>query len=167
MKKAIYTACILLLCGCKLFAQAQNPTSANSIASVNRPGISFVNHDQVHDFGGIPLGESIPYQFEIVNDGNVPLIIAGMKCESAKVKCKWPDKPVKPGKKAYLTVTYTAKGDVGSFQHDILLTTNAAPGAYPFIKISGAVTPAGSSYTPAKKEPKNGVSVMVHGEDGK
>ena len=170
MKKTVYFACLLsLLCG-RAFAQPQTQSLAerNAIASLNGPVIVFVNHDSLYDYGGIPLGESIPYQVEIVNGGNVPLIIAGMKCESANVKCKWPNKPLKPGKKAYITVTYTAKGDIGSFDHPIFVTSNATPGPVPYLRIKGAITPAGSSYSPTKKEPKNGVSVMVHtGEEGK
>ena len=165
MRKVIYTAFLLSMVSGKAFAQTQNLNEGSGIANINHPALVFVRHDQVYDFGGIPLGESIPYQFEITNGGTVPLIIAGMKCESANVKCKWPDKPVKPGKKAYLTVTYTARGDVGSFQHNILITTNAAPSASPFIKISGAITPAGSSYSPAAKDSKNKVNVILKNTD--
>jgi len=168
MKKTIYAICLLSICCGSTFGQTPNQSLAerNTIGPVNGPTLVFPRHDQVYDFGGIPLGESIPYQFEITNSGNVPLIVAGMKCESTNVKCKWPDKPVKPGKKAYLTVTYTARGDVGSFKNDILITTNAAPAPYPFIKISGAIIPAGSSYAPAaKKESKNGVSIEVKNTD--
>ena len=167
MKKTLYAACLsAMICGTAQ-AQPQSQTTGNgsSLMLLNGPILSFPRHDSLYDYGGIPLGEAIPYQFEIMNAGNVALLIAGMKCESPNVTCKWPDKPVKPGKKAYVTVTYTAKGDIGSFVHDILLTTNAMPAPHPYIRIKGAIIPAGSGYVPPKKDQKNNVTIEVKNSD--
>ena len=153
MRKIFYLTFLFSLFCCRLYAwqqvlqdTAQNPGS---------PQLTFVNNDTVYDFGGIPKGAFVEYQFEIRNTGGAPLIISAMKCESANVKCKWPSKPLKPGKKAFVSVIYTANTDEGSFREDIFVASNTTENPYPFIHISGAIVHEGSpmipSATPAHK----------------
>jgi len=146
--KKIFTLVSVAFLFC-VSAHAQDQLPLTTVVMGNGPKLVFVNRDSVYDFGGIPLGAAIDYQFEIMNAGNVPLIIANMKCETGNVHCKWPPKSLKPGKKGMITVTYTAHGDEGSFKHDIFITSNATPTPYPFIHITGAITPAGGSYMPS------------------
>ncbi len=136
-----------------LHAAAQAPMSVTT--GINGPQLTFVNNDMSYDFGGIPKGESVPYVFEIKNAGNVPLIISGMKCESGNVQCKWPAKPLKPGKKGYITVTYNAHGDEGSFKTQIFISSNATDSAYAFLHITGAIIPASSPYQPSNSGSKS------------
>ena len=158
MKTTIYATSLLFLCGT---ANAQQGAQ-NGMSSLNGPVLVFANHDSVYDFGGIPKGTSVDYEFEIRNAGNVPLIIGGMKCASPDVKCKGPVKPIKPGKKGFITVTYTANGDEGSFRPiDISITSNAMISETPVIRITGAIIPASSPYTPSPKTPNKGVHVKA------
>ena len=144
MGKVYNLVCLFsLLCGS---VYAHEPISPDTITG---PRLVFVNNDTLYDFGGIPKGAFVEYQFEIMNTGNSPLIISGMACESANVKCKWPGKPLKPGKKSFITVTYTANGDEGSFKNDIYITSNATESPYPFLHVFGAVIPDGGSFIPS------------------
>jgi uncharacterized protein DUF1573 len=146
MQKMPGLVCAFSLFFCQL--QARQPVPQDT-AKTTAAQIVFVNDDTVYDFGGIPKGAFVEYQFEIKNTGGSPLVITGMKCESANVKCKWPGKPVKPGRKNFITITYTANTDEGSFSNDIFITSNATESPYPFIRISGAITPEGSSMIPS------------------
>src|SRR4051812_37748045 len=141
MTKLFSLFCLLSLCYGQLSARELTPE--DTIRNVGRPQLLFVNNDTVYDFGGIPLGAFIEYQFEIRNTGDAPLIITNVKSESGNIKCKWPGKLLKPGKKSFISVTYTANGEQGSFNNDIYITSNATESPYPFIHVSGAIIPAG------------------------
>jgi hypothetical protein len=149
MKKHFAIICLFFLSLGKVFAQEQAAPAA-----ATAPQITFINQDTVYDFGGIPIGTVIENQFEIRNTGNVPLVITGMTCESANLKCKWPAKSIKPGKKGLITLSYSAHGDEGSFKDDVYITSNATHSPYPFIHITGAIIPAGGSYIPSSTPSK-------------
>ena len=81
-------------------------------------------------------------------------IITEMKSETGDFKFEWPNKPLKPHKKALIFITYKPKDPtvVGSFKSDIYITSNATAKPYPFIHVSGTVLPSkggpASSKTP-------------------
>jgi len=153
MKKLFVFVCSFFLFYNSTRAQQASDTA---LSNATGPKMTFVNNDTSYDFGGIPVGTVIENQFEIRNTGDAPLIITGMKCESGNLQCKWPGKSIKPGKKGMLTVTYTAHGDNGSFKNDIYITSNATASPYPFLHVTGAITPVGGSYAPSSMGNKNG-----------
>ncbi len=153
MKKVFNSALLLLLLSGSVYAQDQPALTGNAIV---KPQLTFVNNDTAYDFGGIPRGESLPYVFEIKNTGDAPLLISGMTCESRNVQCKWPAKAVKPGKKGYITVTYSARDDEGSFKTNVFIASNATDTAYAFLHIIGAIIPASSPYQPSSSGSKKG-----------
>jgi len=121
-------------------------------------GIIFINKDSVYDFGAIAEGETPAYQFQFKNTGSEPLSITGIKSESPDLKFKWPGKPVKPGKKGMIIVTYSPRDQsvTGSFKSDVLVTSNATANPYPFIHVSGTVVPAkGGSPSSAAPQQKS------------
>ena len=121
--------------------------------------IRFVNKDSIYDFGPIVSGDQPVYEFKIENTGNTALIITGMKSETGDFKFNWPGKPLKPHKKARISVTYSPKGlkNPGSFKSDIFITSNATQQPYPFIRVSGAIVlPHGA---PMPSPPHDGLGI--------
>src|SRR5580692_5639214 len=104
----------------------------------DQAAISFVNKDNVYDFGAIAIGDMPVYQFEIKNTGKEKLTITEIKSENTDLRFQWPHKPLKHGKKALIVVTYVPKdgAGTGSFKNDVLITSNATPKPYPFIHVS-------------------------------
>jgi hypothetical protein len=117
----------------------------------NMAVIGFVNKDSIYDFGPIKTGDEPLYEFEIKNTGDIPLIITGIKSKNGHIKFEWPEKAVKPNKKALISVTYNPKDPsvTGSFSSDVFITSNATPQPYPFIHISGIVIPSQAAQAPA------------------
>ena len=138
---------------------------ANVWAAPHHAAISFVNRDSVYDFGRVAKANGVRYQFEIKNTGDVPLIIKNIKSEAGVLKFEWPKKPVKPNKKAliYVTCSPTEQTDVGSFNSAVFITSNATSQPYPYIHISGAVTPAEEA--PAVKTVKPEVEIRQTPEE--
>ena len=148
MKKGFAFVCLFFLFLGNVLAQDQ----AAPVAAA--PRLTFINGDTSYDFGGIPIGSVIENQFEIRNTGTAPLVIKGMTSESANITCKWPAKSIKPGKKGLITLSYTARGDEGSFKDDVFIASNATASPYPFIHITGAIIPAGGAYIPSSTPSK-------------
>ena len=122
------------------------------VQAQDMPVIKFVNNDSVYDFGAIKMGDMPRYQFEIKNTGNVPLTIASIKSKNDDLKFTWPEKPLKPHKKACIYVTYNPKDHaaIGSFSNDVFITSNATQQPYAYMHISGAVIPSpGAPVAPA------------------
>ena len=112
-------------------------------ASPRHAAISFVNQDSVYDLGHVAKGDKIRYQFEIKNTGDTLLSITDIKCEISYLTFEWPKRPVKPNKKAliYVTCSPNEQTEIASFNTAVLITSSATQQPYPFIHISGAVTP--------------------------
>lgn len=89
-------------------------TNAEKTAE-GQPGISFTQ--TTHDFGVIPEnGGSVTTTFEFTNPGDGPLLILNASASCGCTRPEYPRKPVKPGKKDKITVTYNPKGRPGEFK---------------------------------------------------
>jgi hypothetical protein len=121
-----------------------SPLFCGHIQAQDMATIRFVNKDSLYDFGSIKTGEQPRYEFEIKNAGDAALTITEIKSENSNLKFEWPEKPVKPHKKAIISVTYNPKVLIttGSFSSDVLVTSNATQRPYPFIHVSGTVVPS-------------------------
>jgi hypothetical protein len=53
----------------------------------------------------------------------------------------WPKKPVKPGKRGVITILFTPKNELGSFQRDVYVSSNVSAGNYCLLQIKGAIIP--------------------------
>ncbi|MEZ4938312.1 MAG: DUF1573 domain-containing protein [Crocinitomicaceae bacterium] len=83
--------------------------------------------EEVHDFGTQKIGVQLKYTFEFRNDGNEDLIIEDIEipceCNTATVD----KKTIKPGEKAFLTMTFDTKGYDGHAVKSVYLITNGIP----------------------------------------
>ncbi len=115
-------------------------TNAEKTAE-GQPGISFTQ--TTHDFGVIPEnGGSVTTTFEFTNPGDGPLLILNASASCGCTRPEYPRKPVKPGKKDKITVTYNPKGRPGEFTKNVTVRTNVKGKKKVVLKIKGNVTPA-------------------------
>ena len=110
-------------------------------AAEGQPGISFTQ--TTHDFGVIPEnGGPVTTTFEFTNPGDGPLLILNASASCGCTRPEYPRKPVKPGKKDKITVTYNPKGRPGEFTKNVTVRTNVKGKKKVVLKIKGNVTPA-------------------------
>ena len=115
-------------------------TNAEKTAE-GQPGISFTQ--TTHDFGVIPEnGGSVTTTFEFTNPGDGPLLILNASASCGCTRPEYPRKPVKPGKKDKITVTYNPTGRPGEFTKNVTVRTNVKGKKKVVLKIKGNVTPA-------------------------
>lgn len=107
-----------------------------------QPAIAFT--ETVHDFGVIPEnGGPVSHAFEFSNTGDGPLVILNASASCGCTRPEYPRKPVKPGKKEKITVTYNPKGRPGEFSKNVTVRTNIKGKQKKVtLKIKGNVTPA-------------------------
>ena len=148
MKRIVFTFFISLLW---LHSDAQSTDGAQ---------FNFINNDRLHDLGGVNKNTTITYNVQFKNSGSSPLEISGMHYDTGKVKqppytvhIKWPSKPVKPGKKGVITVSFVSGEHIGSFDNVLYVTSNATITNYPLLYLAGAIVPEHYYVEPEKKEP--------------
>ena len=80
---------------------------------------------QSHDFGTIlEKNGLVSTTFEFVNTGDKPLIIVEAIASCGCTRPEYPTRPIKPGKKGKIKVTYSPQGRPGSFSKTIKVKTN-------------------------------------------
>jgi hypothetical protein len=130
-----------------LFAPAE--VGAQKITSppppITAPGPLSID-DKVFDFGGVGTSSSVTQQIEIVNSGDKPLTITKVYCAyhntldpESYVSFSWTKKPIKPGKRGSISITYKAMSDIGSFKDEIAVETGDSGQARFYL--TGAIVP--------------------------
>lgn len=80
---------------------------------------------EVHDFGKIEEnGGTVTHKFEFTNAGGSPLVINEVKASCGCTTPGWTRKPVMPGKKGYVSVTFNPANRPGDFNKSIVVRTN-------------------------------------------
>lgn len=97
----------------------------------------------VHDFGQIPQGKPVFYNFEIVNTGKEAVKIENVQASCGCTTPEWSREAVGAGQKTIIKVGYNAAAE-GFFDKPITITYN---GISKQIKITGTVwkSPAGAA----------------------
>ncbi len=99
--------------------------------------------DRVHDFGYIKEAKgAVSHTFEFVNTGDKPLIIVQVTASCGCTRPEFPTKPIKPGKKGKIKVTFSPIGRPGAFQKSIKVRTNGKEKRTTLL-ITGTVIPKG------------------------
>lgn len=79
-----------------------------------------------HDFGSIKEErQSVTHVFEFTNTGDSPLLIVNAVASCGCTKPEYDTKPIKPGKKGKIKVTYSTVGRPGAFSKTVRVQTNA------------------------------------------
>ena len=97
---------------------------------------------RIHDFGVIKEdGGPVSCTFEFVNTGDKPLIIVEATASCGCTRPEYTTKPIKPGKKGKIKVTYSPLGRPGAFRKTVKVKTNGSEPRTTLI-IEGTATPA-------------------------
>jgi len=121
---AVFTTCVLALCALAdgHFAQA-----------------TFTAHS--HDFGTIKEANGpVSCTFEFTNTGDKPLLILDVTASCGCTRPEYPSKPIKPGKKGKIKVTYSPIGRPGAFKKTVKVKTNGKERTIT-LRIEGTVIP--------------------------
>lgn len=129
--KKILTICLALLITAG-FAYAKKSKSEGT------GSIKFT--ETVWDFGTIKNDRPAVHEFEFTNNGDGNLVIVDATAECGCTRPEWPEKPIAPGKKGKVKVSYNPIGRPGSFEKTVTVKTNGSP-KKARIKIRGTVAP--------------------------
>lgn len=98
---------------------------------------------RLHDFGYIKEEKGpVSYTFELENKGTKPLIIVQVTASCGCTRPQYSTRPIKPGKKGKIKVTYSPYGRPGAFEKIIKVKTNGRE-KRTLLVISGTVIPRG------------------------
>lgn len=104
------------------------------------PAIAFAS--TTHDFGNISEDDGpVVCQFEFTNTGDEPLVIVSANSSCGCTRPVIPRKPVMPGEKGVITVSYHPEGRPGEFSKSIRVRTNAGKSKRIVLKITGVAIP--------------------------
>lgn len=94
-----------------------------------------------HDFGTIQEAKGpVSCIFEFTNTGDKPLLIIDATASCGCTRPEFPTKPIKPGKKGKIKVTYSPIGRPGAFKKSIKVKTNGKERSTT-LRIEGTVIP--------------------------
>jgi len=80
---------------------------------------------QTHEFGNVPQGTPVTYEFKFKNTGNAPIVISNVQASCGCTTPEWTNTPVLPGKNGSIKAQYNAAA-MGAFNKSITVTSNAA-----------------------------------------
>ena len=94
-----------------------------------------------HDFGTIKEANGpVSCTFEFTNTGNKSLLIIDATASCGCTRPEYPTKPIKPGKKGKIKVTYSPIGRPGAFKKTVKIKTNGKERTTT-LRIEGTVIP--------------------------
>ena len=94
-----------------------------------------------HDFGTIKEANGpVSCTFEFTNTGNKPLLIIDATASCGCTRPEYPTKPIKPGKKGKIKVTFSPIGRPGAFKKSVKIKTNGKERTT-VLRIEGTVIP--------------------------
>lgn len=95
-----------------------------------------------YNFGTIKESKGpVTHKFEFTNTGNKPLIVTNVTASCGCTRPEYPTKPIKPGKKGQIKVTFSPIGRAGSFKKTIKVKTNGKEIRTALV-IEGTIIPA-------------------------
>ena len=110
-----------------------------SIAIMAQPVATF--NVSTHDFGTIKESKGpVKHSFELTNTGDKPLIIIDAVASCGCTRPSFTAKPIKPGKKGKVEVTFNPTGRAGTFRKTIKVKTNCVEKVSTLV-ITGSIIP--------------------------
>jgi hypothetical protein len=120
--KKLLTFCAVILCFVAVTAMKYGAEA------------EFKFEEETHDFGKIPQGKPVSYEFKFTNTGETPLIITAADPSCGCTVPKFSNVPVKKGETGVISVGFNAAA-VGTFTKTITVKSNAkTPVKYLYIK---------------------------------
>ncbi len=127
---------LFTLLACILFARAQGTA----------PEDLLLLKESSHEFGKIPQGKPVYYNFEIVNTGKTPLKLDDVHASCGCTTPEWSRDAIAPGATAQIKVGYNAAAE-GPFEKNITITYHSSQSKTLIIK--GVVWKAPEGSAPA------------------
>ena len=95
---------------------------------------------KTHDFGTIQEKDGdVTATFEFTNAGDTPLLITRATSTCGCTTPEYPKKPLRPGEKGEISVTYHAKGRPGTFDKSVYVYSNDSKNEKMLLTITGNV----------------------------
>lgn len=122
-----------------LFAVIIGFVAFTAMQTDNKPEFKFA--EETHDFGKVPQGKPVSWEFKFTNTGEEPLIISNVESTCGCTVPKYTTTPVLKGQSGTITVTFNAASVQPSFSKAVTIKSNArTPNKLLYIK--GEVTAA-------------------------
>lgn len=123
--KTILTRFSLAALPLLFFSACRQATTSPATREMPTADICF--EDTLHDFGTIPLSQSVDsFDFTFTNCGKGRLVILGVKTSCHCTKISYPHVPVEPGGQSFVRVVYDGRGrQAGFFNKSIRVISNA------------------------------------------
>ncbi|MFN8289948.1 MAG: DUF1573 domain-containing protein [Chitinophagaceae bacterium] len=108
--------------------------SSHAQGSVTNPATDVLQVKETsHEFGLIPQGKPVYYNFDIVNTGTTPLKLDNVQASCGCTTPEWSHEAIAPGATAQIKVGYNAAA-VGGFEKTITITYNSTQSKQIIIK---------------------------------
>lgn len=140
--KHLFTLSILLTCFAAAFGQTQTTPAVQAASAAEVLKLKEVEHD----FGQIPQGKPVYYNFEIVNTGSTPLKLDDVHASCGCTTPEWSREAIAPGATAIIKVGYNSAAE-GYFAKPITITYNTTQSRQ--LTIKGTVWRAPEGAAPA------------------
>ena len=109
------------------------------MAMMAQPQATF--KESTYDFGTIKESKGpVKHTFEFTNTGDTPLLVIDAVASCGCTRPSFTAKPVKPGKKGKIEVTFSPAGRRGTFRKTIKVKTNAVEKISALV-ITGTIIP--------------------------
>jgi len=133
MKKVLMLLSLILCLAVSLPAGAKNKKDGGQAK------IKFT--ETTHNLGVVKeQGGPVTAKFEFINEGNGNLSISNVTVQCGCTRPKYPKKPIAPGKKGVIEVTYNPEKRLGAFDKTVTVRTNGNP-RKTHLRIKGTVIP--------------------------
>jgi len=104
----------------------KNPNTASGDGDFEELPV-FQFEKEEHNFGKIVQGVKVSYSFKYTNTGNSDLLITKVKATCGCTNLNYPKKPIPPGEKGVIKVTFNSSGRKGFQNKYITLIANTQP----------------------------------------
>ena len=105
-----------------LFAVIIGFVAFTAMQTDNKPEFKFA--EETHDFGKVPQGKPVSWEFKFTNTGEEPLIISNVESTCGCTVPKYTNTPVLKGESGVITVTFNA-ANVQAFSKAVTIKSNA------------------------------------------
>jgi hypothetical protein len=119
----IITVSFFLLISCTGRSENRSTGKVTSHSPGDTASIWFSDYE--HDFGKVTAGEKVAYLFTYENRGSIPLVIASASTSCGCTVSKYSTKPLKPGLKGTMEVTFDTSGRSGKQTKTVTVRSNA------------------------------------------
>jgi len=124
--------------------------AAMSAMSQGGPEITF--EKTTHNFGKIPQGTPVTYEFQFTNTGTEPLIVNNVQKTCGCTVTGWTKNPVMPGQTGYVSAQYNA-ASMGAFKKPVTVVSNASASSLQLFFEGEVVAKTEQTGTPVNESP--------------